>query len=172
MKPSTKAIVAAVVLFVAALAAWLGQPLVHDNDRAVDVVVTVFSILAGFLVAILSLVGEGVELRGSWRLAELSRKRIERRLKRHQWLFFCYLVTLALIFVSTLVGGLAPSVVVWIERAYLFFAVLTFLLSLWLPWALARMQREKVDSVIEDIRQREGIGGGRAAGDDEPGSRP
>ena len=132
------------------IAAWLGQPLVHGNEQAVEVIVTVFSILAGFLVAIISLVGEGVELRGSWRLAEKSRALIKKRLIRHQLLFFGYLVTLALVFLSTLVAERLPQLTIWLERGYLWLATLAFVFSLWLPPALAKIQREKVDRVIED----------------------
>lgn len=39
-------------------AGWFGQDLIHDNDDARDLIVTVFSILAGFLIAVMTLLGD------------------------------------------------------------------------------------------------------------------
>ena len=41
-----------------------GQPLLHGNEDAVSVIVNVFSILAGFLVTIMTLLGEPSLFRG------------------------------------------------------------------------------------------------------------
>jgi len=47
-----------------------GQPLVHGNDQAAGIIVTVYSILAGFLVAIIAIVGYPLLVPpGSWRIA-------------------------------------------------------------------------------------------------------
>jgi hypothetical protein len=49
---------------------WVGQPLIHGNQSAIDVIVTVFSILAGFLVAIIAIIGDPASIpKGSWRVA-------------------------------------------------------------------------------------------------------
>ena len=40
---------------ISAFLAWKGQPFVHGNEKAVDLVVNVFAILAGFLIAIMTL---------------------------------------------------------------------------------------------------------------------
>jgi hypothetical protein len=47
----------------------------------------------------------------------------------------------------------------WIERAYLFVGIMSFLLSLALPWTLTTIQRRRVDAEIERRRQDDGVGG-------------
>jgi len=55
------------------LLSYLGQPFIHGNQDAVNIIVTVFSILAGFLVAVITLVGDPKSLpSGSCRAWECS----------------------------------------------------------------------------------------------------
>jgi type IV secretory pathway VirB2 component (pilin) len=137
------------------------QPLIHGNDAAVNVIVTVFSVLAGFLVAIIAVVGDPALLPpGSWRAAEMDRDRLDRRLVRHQALFMSYLVTLGVIFMSLVVSKSVPSLGAWLERIYLFLGILAFLYSLRLPSVLIATQRERIDSIIESRRKQEGISSG------------
>ena len=147
------------ILAVASLVvAYYSQPLIHGNDAAVNVIVTVFSVLAGFLVAIIAVVGDPSLLPpGSWRAAEMDRDRLDRRLVRHQALFMSYLVTLGFIFMSLLVSKAIPSLGAWLERIYLFLGILAFLYSLRLPSVLIATQRERIDSIIESRRKQEGI---------------
>lgn len=136
-----------------ALIAYFAQPMVHANDEAVNVIVTVFSVLAGFLVAIIAIVGDPALLPpGSWRAAELERDKLDDRIVRHKWLFIAYLVTLGLIFSALVVSKNMPAATVWLERFFLFFGTFSFILSLQLPNVLMRVQRERIDAVIEHRR--------------------
>lgn len=145
-------------VILASLASYLGQPLVHGNEQAVNVVVTVFSVLAGFLVAIIAIVGDPVLLPpGSWRAAELERGKLDRRLVRHKWLFTLYLLTLGLVFFALLLKDKDSSIVLWIERGFLFFGVFAFVLSLALPGSLMKVQRERIDAVIEHRRDQDNV---------------
>lgn len=142
----------------AGLSAFLGQPLIHGNEQAVDVIVTVFSVLAGFLVAIIAIVGDPVLLPpGTWRAAELERSKLHRRLIRHKWLFTLYLITLGLVFFALLLKDKDPSLVLWLERGFLFFGVFAFVLSLALPSSLMKVQRERIDAVIEHRRKEDNV---------------
>lgn len=151
------------LLFAVATAVGLGaaiyaQPLIHGNDQAINVIVTVFSILAGFLVAIIAVIGDRTLLPGAgWQLAELGRERLVKHLVRYKWLFFTYLVTLGLVFISLLIKNLNPVATVVLERSYLFLAAFTFVLSLRLPWSLTRIQEERIEIIIESLRREEGI---------------
>ena len=143
------ALVATSVL-VAFPAAYFGQPLIHNNSDAINIIVTVFSILAGFLIAIIAIVGDPVLLPpGTWRAAEQERGKLTRRLVRHKWLFLLYLITLGLIFVAVLLKSTNATVSLWLERAFLFFAACSFFLSMILPGSLMKVQRERIDAVIE-----------------------
>lgn len=125
-----------------------GHDLIHENAEATQVIVTVFSILAGFLIAIMTLLGDQSVLPGSWRIAETTRLKIQTKLIRQKWLFYVYLVTLTVIFVATLVRPTLPDVTVWLERTYLGLATTSFLLSFSLPSTLMAVQMERVEAVI------------------------
>ncbi|MGE4296954.1 MAG: hypothetical protein AB7E47_02900 [Desulfovibrionaceae bacterium] len=140
------------------VAAIWGQPLIHGNDNAVNIIVTVFSILSGFLIAVITIIGDpsGVAGRNSWRFSELNRNNINRRLIRNKWMFVLYLVTLTLIFVSALIKD-HPVITVWVERVYLGLAVTAFALSFRLPWALVSIQMRRYDELIDEQRKSENI---------------
>lgn len=140
------------------LAANYGQPFIHDNQNAINVIVTVFSILAGFLVAIIAIVGDPMLLPpGSWRAAEMERGKLMARLNRHKLLFYLYLVTLFFIFLAMLIPDQLDVIKIWSERCFLFFGVLAFTMSFFLPSSLVRAQSEKIDAIIEQKRKQEGI---------------
>lgn len=148
----------AAIVFLSAVLAYLGQPLIHGNANAVNVVVTVFSVLAGFLVAIIAIVGDvTVMTPGSWRAVEMNRRLAVTRLNRHKHLFLLYLVTLALIFVSLLFDKAWASATVWLERFYLGFGTLAFCLSLRLPSTLMGAQLERIELEIEARRREANI---------------
>lgn len=137
-------------LLTAGLGSYFGQPLIHTHPEAVELLVTIFSILAGFLLAIISIIGESSgRLPGSWRVAKAERDEARRKLRRHKYLFFIYLITLAIIFVSYLLKDTGGALLVWIERIYVFLGVFGFALSLTLPEALMRLQEDNLDKVIE-----------------------
>lgn len=138
--------VVAVVLGIAA--GWLGQDMIHDNDSAREVIVTVFSILAGFLIAIMTLLGDQSVLPGSWRIAQTQSTAIRAKLTRQKWLFYCYLITLSLIFIHTLIKSKYPDAAIWVERAYFGFATTSFVLSFKLPSTLMAVQTDRIDAVI------------------------
>ncbi len=139
-------------------AAIYGQSFIHANERAINVIVTAFSILAGFLVAIMTIIGEpGLFSIRSWRYAEAARKNLRNRLTRQKWMFILYLITLSLIFISSLVEKTYPFATVWLERIYLGMAVAAFILSFGLPSALMNIQLARHDEMIGAKRKSAGI---------------
>ena len=141
---------------VSCAAGWYGQPLIHGNEDAVGVIVNVFSIMAGFLVTIMTLLGEPSLFRGrTWRADAVRRSNVYRRLIRHKWLFIAYLGVLGLIFTAALVGDRYPDhlAVIWLERVYLTVAALAFVLSLILPGRLMNLQLSRFDEMIESRRK-------------------
>lgn len=161
MKPQiSKAEVAFFVLTLVAscVAARYVQPLIHGDKEAIGLIATVFSILAGLLVGIITLVADTSSLPGkTWRGVALARPILRRRLYRHRVLFLVYLVTLLLILAALIVDdGSGGKIVKWLERVYIFFAAVGFAYSLRLPWTLARMQEERLNAAIEERRQQAG----------------
>lgn len=134
--------------------AYYGQPLIHGNDLAINVIVTAFSILAGFLIAIMTIIGDPSSFsRYSWRAHELSRSTVFRGLRRQQWLFMLYLATVCAMFSGSLLahssGRISAWILVWLERMYLFMAILAFVVSFRLPGTLLRIQLARHDDMIE-----------------------
>lgn len=130
-------------------------------------IVNVFSILAGFLVTIMTLLGEPMLFRGAtWRSEAVKRSNVYRRLVRHKWLFILYLLVLGLIFISTLITKKFPDhyTVHWIERIYLGLATFAFCLSLTLPSRLMNLQLDRFDELVEAKKKS----GGSAASESSP----
>ncbi|USE70855.1 hypothetical protein CTT31_17695 [Pseudoalteromonas maricaloris] len=140
------------------LGSYLCQPLIHGNQDAINVIVTVFSILAGFLVAVITLIGDPKSLpAGGWQVARLGSDLTYNRLIRHKWLFKAYLITLFLIFISIVIKNKYPAVRLVLEYTYMFFATISCVLSFKLPSALIELQQERIEHEITERRKREGI---------------
>ncbi|EJB8399025.1 hypothetical protein MW352_000067 [Pseudomonas aeruginosa] len=138
--------------------AFLAKPLMLENSEALSVIVTAYSILAGFLVGIITMIGDPKSLpSGSWQVARLSGEIIYRRLKRHKFLFTAYLATIALIFLSILLKKNNSEVNDFVEYIYLFLAIFCFLYSLKLPSTLMQLQEERIEEEIRARRKLEGI---------------
>lgn len=149
----------AAVVVVSGLVGWYGQPFVHANDEARGVIVNVFSILAGFLITVMTLLGEPGLYRGrTWRSEAVKRSNVYQRLVRHKWLFIAYLIVLALVFLTTVVAKRDPNAVAVtvLEGFYLGFATLAFIYSLMLPSRLLNLQLARFDELVESRRKGDG----------------
>lgn len=150
------------------LAAYYAQPYADGNSDAVMIVITVITVFAGFLIAIIAVIGDPAMIpEGSWRIAEGGRTKIEQQLVKHTVLFIFYLITIGLLFVGVILSKAFEGESewkVWIERAYLFCGVTSFLLTFALPFSLFRMQRDRYDKETERRRA--------AAASEEPGRKP
>ena len=120
------------VLLWSCIGSYYGQPLIHGNQDATNIIVTMFSILAGYT-------------------------RTYNRLVRHKWLFKLYLTTLAFVFLSVLLKDKLQDYQVIIERIYLAFALAAFIFSLRLPSTLMVIQQERIEHEINERRKQEGI---------------
>ena len=127
-----------------------------------SVMITATTVFRKFLVAIIAVLGDPAMIPdGSWQIAEMRRDNIENKLYAHSWLFVFYLITIGLLFVSVLVNKADCNVSliwkIWIERAYLFFGISSFLLTFGLPAALLKLQLARVDTLIKQRRNRAGL---------------
>ncbi|WP_369915245.1 hypothetical protein AB8810_00845 [Xanthomonas sp. NCPPB 3005] len=145
----------AAIAVISGVVGWYGQPLVHGNDEARGVIVNVFSILAGFLITVMTLLGEPGLYRGrTWRSDAIKRSNVYQRLVRHKWLFISYLIVLALVFLTTIVAKREPDGqnVACLEALYLGFATFAFIYSLMLPSRLLSLQLARFDELVESRR--------------------
>jgi len=135
---------------------WYGQPFVHGNTEARGIIVNVFSILAGFLITVMTLLGEPGLYRGrTWRSDAVKRSNVYQRLVRHKWLFVSYLLVLALVFVATIIAKRDPDsrAEACLESLYLGFATFAFIYSLMLPSRLLNLQLARFDELVDSRRK-------------------
>jgi hypothetical protein len=121
-----------------------------------------FTVFAGFLVAVMVIIGDPTMIpAGSWRVAEDRRDSVERKLIRHMWLFWIYLGVIGLIFLISVLKdakfNYIDEIRSYVERAYMFMAVFSFLLTLALPKMVSDVQRARVDAEIERRRNEANI---------------
>lgn len=143
-----------------ALVAYYGQPAIAGKSDAINVLVTIYSVLAGILIAVITLIGDPsvLDTDGSWRRTYLSSKLPKIKLLRMKILFHTYLITLLLVFLSYLVPRESfPHAKVWIERGLVFFAFMALLSSFKLPGAVIEVQRSRLDKKIAEQRKKDGI---------------
>lgn len=144
-------------------AAYYGQPLASGNSDAITIIVTVMTVFAGFLVAIISILGDPAMIpKGSWTMAEARHKKLESIIIRHTTLFYLYLIAIAFLFGGVLIdkepnAAVSAKIKSYIEYASLFFGVFSFLLTLALPKILGDIQMARSEAEIEQRRIDEGI---------------
>jgi hypothetical protein len=136
------------------------------------ILVTVFTVFAGFLVAIITILGDPSLIpSGSWRVAEVRRESFQARLFTHVVLFSLYLFAIALLFIGVVLRKVPDDVIscnvkTWITRGYLFFGVFSFLLTFALPRSLMIFQTARFDAELERRRLEANIQA------DEPSDAP
>lgn len=137
------------------------QPYLKHNDNIILIIITVFTVFAGFLVGIITIIGDPALIPdGSWRLAELSLEQVEKRLVTHVSLFMLYLLTIVFLFIAVILEAALSDkniVKIWVERLYLFFGMFSFLLTFALPSMLIRVQKARVEAEVERRRRDAGI---------------
>jgi len=135
------------VAAISVVSGFLLQPLVSENDEAINTVVTVFSILAGFLVAVITLIGD--PSRKGWQELQIKKDEVEAKLRKHRIIFYLYLVTLGLALAMFLVPDNLPQVRIWLERCFVGLAVFVFLISFTLPRSLSALQMDRYKAELD-----------------------
>lgn len=126
-------------------AAYFGRDWIVGNSDAVSLIATIFSVLAGFLVAVMALVADDRMIsKRSLRAAHFEAKNIKARLIRHKLLFQLYLVVMLLAFAITLKLGLPTNISSILERAMLGLSVFAFLVSFSLPTQIMDEYMKKI----------------------------
>ncbi|QRI63627.1 hypothetical protein JQ506_22985 [Shinella sp. PSBB067] len=139
------------VILSAAVTVFFGDRLTNGAD-VLSFIATIFSILAGVLIAVISILGDpSMLLDQSWRHSYLSATETQRKIHRQTDVFIVYVVLLISLFVFMLADPKATSF--WyIQHATFFLTVLAFIASLTLPYSLRSIQKTRLDKAIEQIR--------------------
>jgi hypothetical protein len=129
------------------------QPSIANNSDAVNTVVTIFSILAGFLIAVITFIAEPtLQQAKDWQELQLMKGTIQRQLFRQKVLFFLYLVTLGTALAMFLVPKENTEVLWWLQTGFLGLATFVFLASFALPGSLMKIQMERYEAALEGTK--------------------
>src|SRR5690348_6482659 len=132
------------------------QPWYRVSGEAHSVLITVFAVLAGFLLTAITLGADGAVDRGeNWRAAHFQARLARAELRLHLAMLTLYFAIIALAFVDSLELPLSGAGEVWLERAILFLAVVAFIGSVKLPADLVRGQLDRLDRHVQERRRRE-----------------
>ena len=130
------------------------------SDWALRILATALSILAGILLAVITLLGDPRSLYpGSWRVASAHRRQIRRALNRFAMLFWLYLGVIALALAAALFEAYEPNVlgtcwVSWVKHVALSLGCLALLWSFSLPATIRRAQLARLDREVEERKER------------------
>lgn len=144
-----------VIVVLSCVISYFTQPYIHGNEKAIDLIINVFSILAGFLVAIMTLFSDfTIDNETNWREISHQEKNIRVRATKNKSLFYCYLLVLIFVFLSIL---LEKSKVEWhkvivmcAEYIYITFSCIALGYSLFLPSKIYHLQKEKIDLALKE----------------------
>ena len=136
-----------------------GDRFAQNNADALRILIMVFSILAGILIAIITLIGDPDSLYGgSWRIASIHRRQILKRLRRYRILFYVYLVVITLAFCTALLRSDEPNSLGRIsaecQRFALGLGVAALVWSFGLPSAIINAHKERLREAVERRRSR------------------
>ena len=142
------------IAILSGLLAYLGQPFVHGNEKAVDLVINVFAILAGFLIAIMTLFSDmRFDEDANWRQIQIREGVQEQRYIKHSLLFYTYLAVLVCVFIVILLAHKEEykngPAIFWLERSYLFLACISIFYSVFLPRNLIKSRKEEFKKLME-----------------------
>ncbi|MEQ1938220.1 hypothetical protein ABMA46_08195 [Mesorhizobium sp. CN5-321] len=140
-------------LLLSAFVGYWFQPSIANSPEAVNTVVTIFSILAGFLIAVITFIAEPTLSRAKdWQELQLMKSTIQRQLFRQKVLFFLYLVTLGIALAMFLVPKDQTEILWWLQASFLSLATFVFLASFALPGSLMKIQMERYEAALEDTK--------------------
>lgn len=129
-----------------------GDRLANDSGT-IGVIATIFSILSGVLIAVISILGDpSMIMDQSWRQSYLKSGEIQRKLHRNTDVFVLYVVLLAACFSFSLLKS-EDWLFFWNQRICFFLTILAFLASLSLPYSLKAIQSQRLAEAIEAMKK-------------------
>ena len=128
----------------------------YKNTDALIIMATVFSVFAGFTIAVITLLGDpDILYSGSWRIASAHRRQIRRGLRRQAALLYVYLVVLGLTFAAVLLSNIEgeSALARWLERIALSLGAGAFVWSFALPALIVRANMDRLDEEVATRRR-------------------
>lgn len=132
------------------------QPAYHGKADAMAALVTVFTVLAGFMLAVMALAADGRNLRRrDWRQDTYFLKEIRDRLARYRMMFHLYLLVPALAILTFMGPAWGDDVQRCAEVVVLFFAIFALLWSFRIPGEITSTHVRQLQAAIREQRDRE-----------------
>ena len=147
---------AAIIVTALFVTGFFGDPITCQNTDALIILATVFSVFAGFIIAITAVLGDpGILYSGSWRIASAHRRQLRRSLQRQAVLLYVYLSVLGLTFAAALLGNVESCSVIadWFTRIALSLGAGAFIWSFALPVSIFRANLNRLDEGVEARRR-------------------
>ena len=123
-------------------------------DMALRILATALSVIAGILLAIITMMGDPRSLYpGSWRVASAHRREIRYALTRAAMLFWLYLSIIAVAFAATVLESYTPPTLIdvrWVKHVALSVGSVALLWSFSLPWIIRKAQLARLDDEVEN----------------------
>lgn len=149
-----------IIMMISSLVSFLGKDSISGNQDALSLLINFYSILTGVLVAIITIIGDPSEILNSrnWREAFYKTKEPSSQLIKTCCLFYCYLITLLLIFINFIIPlKNYENIKSAIEYSYTFFASIALIWSFNLPIMLVKYQQSKLDNAVKEKRKMDGL---------------
>lgn len=123
-----------------------------NTPDVIGIIATIFSILSGVLIAVISILGDPSMLMDqSWRHSYVRAKEVQRKLHRNTDVFVLYVVLLAVIFIYALMRESDP-LYDFAQRVSFFLTIAAFLASLSLPYSLMAVQKQRLAAAIDNMK--------------------
>lgn len=153
-----KVLIFFVTIFLSIFIGYHLQPMLESKPRLVGTFVTIFSILAGFLIAIMIFVVDPIVRKAkSWDELQGMEPVVSIRLNRCKFLFYLYLFSLCFAVAVDLVPNEYEVLHKWLQVAFLSLSIGVLIASFGLPKRLISIQMEMYNEALKKW-EPEGIG--------------
>lgn len=127
--------------------------LLETSAAALAGIVSVFSILAGVLVAVISIIGDpSMLLTGNWRVGYVHAEQTQIRLARYAHLVFLYFLILVFVLAATIVKDNQIKEMDALFQILMGLTAFALILSLPLPYTLMAIQKERMREEVKGRR--------------------
>ncbi|MGB3348299.1 MAG: hypothetical protein WBA85_05990 [Brucella anthropi] len=136
--------------FASGTLAYIFPTALQQSESALEGIISVFSILAGVLVAVMSIIGDpSMLLSGNWRLGYEHAKEIQKKISNYALLIAMYVIVLIGVLILMTMKDAKVVGFNWAFTIVQVGATFGLLLSIPLPFSLMAIQKERMAHEIE-----------------------
>lgn len=145
---------------IASIGTYYAPDVFQKSPAALAGVISVFSILAGVLVAVISIIGDpSMLLTGNWRLGHEHAKEIQKRISNYANLIVLYVVVLIGVLLLMVFKDAQIAGRIWVSYIVQWLTSFGLLLSIPLPYSLMNIQKDRMNEEIKRRKRSSGDNG-------------